>query len=96
MILHPNARISSKQLTRTNGGWSGELSDLGRDFSFGRVYDDAMDVGFVFTDEVTDQEIVYAMSEEKRDREGELLYYGFVPAAHPGRTSMSVITLYND
>jgi len=94
MRLRP-APISTKNFhwhadTRT---FTAEASDLGN-LRMERVWDDACDVGFTLVFEAAGHEIVFAMSHQERDQEGELLWEDYTPAR---RTSWTItVRIFND
>ncbi len=100
MILHPT-RVSTRRFTYHEGVFTAELSDLGRDFRFGRVYDDACDVGLTLVSHATGREVVFAIENEMRGDEGDVLWIDLAPVLqgidprrhyHPNLT----VRLYND
>lgn len=48
--------------------------------SFGRVYDDACDEGLTVVSHHTGREVVYGVSDEVKDREGDIAYWTLIPA----------------
>lgn len=64
--------------------FSAEASDFGQRKIAGRVFDDAMDVGFVLVSERTGTEVIFAQSGTDRDDEGELLGTYFSPIDRRG------------
>lgn len=98
-VLTPT-RVTSDRFTTTTGHEGekllvAEMSDFGRDFRFGRVYDDACDVGLTIVSRRTGREVVFAVDREFRDREGELLWVELVPANLSER-GLCRVRLYND
>ena len=94
MILHPSP-VSTRSFyydsaTQT---FTAELSGLGKDFCFGRVWDDSCDVGLTLVSSKTGREVVFAIEEERRDRDGDLSCIVLIPA---NRKSPWVIHLFND
>lgn len=84
MLLHPQP-ISFKQLDLIDGVWVGEISSTR---GFGRVYDDAADVGLTL---VGDTEVVYVVTGEVMHK-GELAGWELKPAQGSG----PLMTLFND
>ena len=72
-----------------------QISDLGPNFTFGRVYDDAMDVGLTLISARTGDELVFAMVEEQKDAEGDLVAWRLVPADRKKRKLCDMI-IFND
>ncbi len=97
MILRPR-EISSKPFTispRDPNHWVAEISDLGPNFQFERVYDDACDVGFTLISSKTGKGVVFALEAEERNRDGDILMWHFVSVT-PGHKNKYKITLFND
>lgn len=57
-----------------------EISDLGRGFAFGRVYDDACDEGLTLVSHRTGRTAPYAVDRVDRDGDGELMGWTLLPA----------------
>lgn len=72
-----------------------EMSDFGRSFDFGRVYDDACDIGLTIRSERTGREIVFAVEHIERDREGDLLYWTLRPV-NRNEWAAGTVRIYND
>lgn len=96
MILRP-APVSTDRLhyTPARNEFTAEISDLGRGFNFGRVYDDACDVGVTVVSARTGREIVFAVEHEDRDREGELLSWTLRPA-NRNEWGAGSLVIFND
>jgi hypothetical protein len=97
-ILHPPT-VSTESLSSHEGLFAGEASTLGlgHGVDFGRVYDDACDVGLTFRSHRTGREVVYVVENEKRDSEGDLLYWDLGPAdLRDRRTGVPTIRIFND
>lgn len=97
--------VGTEKFTWTTAGrgermFVSDQSDLGPEFSLGRVYADACDVGFVLISAVTGMEIIVALSHESRDAEGELLYTEYKPIEWPRSVSEQsvdfVVRIFND
>lgn len=75
MLLKPSPASTRKftydAKTRT---FSAGVSDLGRAFRLGRVYDDSCDVGFTMVFSRTGKEIVFAVWDSRYDDDGDLLF----------------------
>lgn len=94
-LLHP-PRVSTDRFhyDAATGTFMADASDLS-DLRLGRVYDDACDEGLTLVSATTGTELVYAVHQEHRDREGELLFTELRPA--PGQTSHRFrMAIYND
>ena len=70
-----------------------EMSDFGRGFEFGRVWDDACDVGFTVIGR-TGREVVYALDREQM-RDGELVAWRFKPAKR-SEEFLPEVVIFND
>lgn len=106
-LLHPNPvstdRFTFDHDTRT---FVAEASDFGslRDRlatnglvgPFGRVYDDACDIGLTLVSHVSGTRVVFAVEHEERDREGDLLYWDLLPAQLHERTAGLKVRIFND
>lgn len=79
-ILKP-APVSSTQFTWLSDRrmYVAEISDLGKGFSFGQVYDDACDIGFTLVSKTGDREIVFAVEVEATE-DNEIKWWDFEPA----------------
>ena len=95
MILSP-APVSSRPFSYIDGMLVADLSDLGRDFRFGRVWDDACDVGLTVISARTGRKVVYVIENEQRDREGELQYIELRPASRFESDDLPAVRLFND
>lgn len=73
--------------------FTAEASGLPR---MGRVYDDACDVGYTLISERTGREVVFVVTHEERDREGELLWTDLTPARPTPGHSCGTVRVYND
>jgi hypothetical protein len=79
MLLNP-ATVDSRYFTydAKERLFVTEMSDLdngGTREAFGRVYDDACDVGLTIISQRTGSAVVFCLSEEKRDGEGDMMYW---------------------
>lgn len=94
-VLTP-AAVSSGQFaydpqTQT---FSAEMSDLN---GLGRVFDDAADLGFTIVSASTGRSVVFALKNQRRDAEGELLSEQYESIGQSGRPDGRFIaTIYND
>lgn len=91
-ILKPT-RIQSSKIH-----WAGyegvvEISDLGRSFQFGRVYDDACDEGVTVISERTGKEIVFALNGRDMDESGEDLCGWNLVAVTPGFKHLKLLII---
>lgn len=95
-VLKPSP-VSTRRLSydRAANLLVAEISDFGRGFSFGRVYDDACDEGLTLVSHCTGREVVCAVEHIERDRENDLLYWDLAPAKTSERGLIKV-RIYND
>jgi hypothetical protein len=93
MILKPT-RIEAKTFTyvAAERKFIAEISDFGKGFQFGRVYDDACDEGFTMVGQR--DEVVFAVDHTEYDAEGDLLFWKLVSVTpkHKGFTAI----VFND
>lgn len=96
MILRPTP-VSTDRFTyeRATGIFAAELSDFGRGFRLGQVYDDACDVGLTLVSAKTGRGIVFSVYQEQRDRDGDLQWIDLEPADVRER-GVARVRLYND
>lgn len=94
MILTP-MRVSTRHFI-----WFGpenkfvaEISDLGLNFKFERVYDDACDEGLTLVSHRTGDEIVFALNEELKDNDGDVIGWTLKPVS---KNVNFTITIFND
>lgn len=94
-VLQPTP-VSTRQFSfdQTTQTFTAEVSDLGRDFRFGRVYDDACDAGLTLVSARSGSQIVFCVEHEERDSEGDLLYWVLRPVSRQYRHL--TVRLYND
>lgn len=93
-LLNPKP-VSTNRFTYHSGTatFVAEASDLGRD-PFGRVWDDACDIGLTLVSARTGAQVVFAVAGEARDGEGDLLYWDLLPA---DRNAPALkVRVYND
>lgn len=69
-------RFNYDQSTRT---FTAEASDLRGATFHARLYDDAMDVGFVMKSSKTEAEVTYVLEEEHKDGDGDVTHWTFTP-----------------
>ena len=94
-------RISTNQLTQSGLQFVAEVSDLGPNFNLERVYDDAMDLGFVLESAKTGAEVTMVLTEECHDNDGDLTHLKFEPTKQsirhlPSWATQIRVTLFND
>jgi hypothetical protein len=101
MLLRP-APVSTARFTRTDlREYVAEASDLGRN-PFGRVYDDACDIGLTLVHERTGRQLVLYVHDEHRDAEGELQWWELRPVPRRDQPGMlpgaedTRVRVYND
>jgi len=85
------ARLSYDPATKT---FAAEASDLGRAFTFGRVWADSCDEGMTLISRRTGREIVCVV-EHVETRDGDLLFWQLVPVNAPAGVTFTV-TIFND
>jgi hypothetical protein len=76
-----------------------EHSDLqARGIDFGRVYNDACDVGLTIVSQRTGRKVVYAISHTQRDIEGDLMWWDLTPAPYQRNVPEHTLTvrIFND
>lgn len=88
MILRP-APVHSDRFFWRQGNGVADISDLA---GFGRVYDDAVDMGLTVISTRTRSEKVFVVSDEHRDDEGDLTHWTLAPTDGSGVTLM----VFND
>lgn len=95
MILKPSP-VSTRHFTNVpaENVLVAEMSDLG--VPFGRVFDDACDEGLTLVSHRTGREVVYAIQEEKRDAEGDLLYWELAPVGTGPTFRPPNVRIFND
>lgn len=80
--------------------FTGEISDCGRNFRLNRIWEDACDVGIDVESHKTQAVATFYLSEEKRDRENDLMYLEFRPTAKAAMKNPKLygvkIILFND
>lgn len=96
-LLTPNP-VSTSRFTYDPASrkFVAEASDLGRGEPFGRVYDDACDVGLTLVSATTGRSIVFAVARENRDREGEVVSWDLVPAFYQSHGRGLTVRVFND
>jgi len=98
MLLTPHPYVHSDQLTWVpqSRNFVAEMSDIG---GFGRVYDDSADVGLTLVSRYPGHDdMVFVVDHEKRDSEGEVLYWKLKPVnpSQQRKTGHFNITVFND
>lgn len=85
------APVSTAQFTfdARQARFVAEISDLGRGFTFGRVWDDSVDEGLTLVSTRTGDEIVFVVDDEIV-RDGEIRYWKLIPAVAPFTYTMIV------
>ena len=70
------------------------ISDFGKTFNFGEVFDDSCDVGFMIESHRTGQRVAFALEKTHYDRDDDITYWEFksVTPNHLGYTAV----IYND
>jgi hypothetical protein len=80
MILFTQPVVSTKRLFwhAATSTFVGEISEIG---NFGRVYDDACDVGLTLVSQYEDRNpLVMVVNHTERDAEGDIAYWDLVSA----------------
>lgn len=97
MILQPTL-VSTERFTYVpaENMFVTEASDLGlgHGIDFGRVYDDACDVGLTLVSHRTGTRVVFAIEHEER-RDGDLLYWDLRPADR-SKWGCGTVRIFND
>lgn len=100
MALLTPTTLSSSRFTWIAGEQElvAEISDFGRDFRFGQVYDDACDEGITIRSEHTGRTVVFGMEDVVRDSDGDLLYWLLKPAPGQDLTGCrcAAVRIFND
>lgn len=73
-----------------------EISNFGKGFNFERVYDDACDVGMTLVSARTGDAVVFAVTGEQRDADGDLMYWTLEPAPYQRNRPTCTVHIYND
>lgn len=60
---------------KTRNQFTADISDLGRSFTFERIYSDACDVGLILVSEKTGNSVAFSLDEEVEDGEGGTTYW---------------------
>lgn len=92
MILQP-ARISSNNFSYKNKVFVAEVTALPESFGFGRVYDDAVDIGFTIVSAKTGKPAVFSLS--KTEMVDEDVAGWFFKCVTPGFTDLRAL-IVND
>lgn len=97
MLLKPSPVSTAKFMyDKTDRVFWADMSDLGREFSLGRVYDDSCDEGFTLVSQWTGEEIVFVLDHVLRDGEGDVLRWEFRPVPNPKVKKFFRLYLIND
>lgn len=91
-ILHPPA-VQADRFTWTGKVGVAEASDLP---AFGRVYDDACDVGLTVVSTRTGREVVFVVEHTARDNDGDVIEWVLIPADPRVRTTVTGLRILND
>ena len=91
--LTPNPVSTSLFRWKPNGDGFAEASDLPDRGRFTRVYPDAADVGLTLVSHVTNKQVVCVVTNERYDREGDLMYWELKPV---GGERDFTVTIFND
>lgn len=94
MILKPSPQSSSRFFfNKETNTFVAEISELGRSFDLGRVYDDACDIGFTIISEKTGNPAVFALSNTNQS-EGGYDSWDFI-CVTPGLKNLKAV-IFND
>ena len=95
-MLLKTSPISTARFDYNGSGlFLADASDFGPNgLPVGRVYDDAIDLGFTLVSSKTGREVVLVHAETVRNADGDVLYDAFVPA-EPGSPNVAV-HVFND
>jgi hypothetical protein len=99
MILKSAPVVNTGQLMwyAPEGRFVGEISDFGRSFEFGQIYDDAIDLGITLQSQKDQTEVQFVVENEKRDREGDILWWDLQPARLSDRSKYRFgVRIFND
>lgn len=91
-ILKPT-RVPSDAFTWNGNLGTCEISDLGRDFRFGQVYDDACDEGVTVVSSKTGEEVVFAITGRDMDHSGEDIAGWRLQGVTPGYKTMQLLII---
>jgi hypothetical protein len=98
-ILRP-VRVESSQFVwiKESREFVAEISDFGKWFEFGRVYDDAIDEGLtIVSSRCPGQEIVFVINHEDHDADGDVLHWDLIPAdLKQQQTVPFTVRIFND
>ena len=89
MLLNP-CKISSKMFSFKDMKFVAEISQI-RNLNFGKVFDDASDIGFTIVSEKTGKCAVFAMN--KIDTDGEDIYGWNFVCVTPGLKNLSALVI---
>ena len=73
-----------------------EISELGKNFHFERVFPDSCDLGLTLLSHKTNSTIDFYIDEEAKNEEGDTLYWMLRPTKHGSRYSDMKFVIFND
>jgi hypothetical protein len=77
-----------------------DISDFGKGFTWGQVYPDACDAGFMIVSVVTGHVATFVVIHEERDSDGDVVKWVLKAVRQPGPRSpildMLKVVVYND
>lgn len=95
-------KVNSSQFTvdQSTKTLVADISDLGPDFRFERIYPDACDEGLTLVSATSGNEATFYLCGPTRDRDGDVKYWTLRPTNETCRKypilAGSIIRLYND
>lgn len=100
MLLNPTPLTSDRfTWVLESRTFVAEASDFGRTFNFGRVYDDAADLGLTLvSSRRPGQKIVFAIDRVERDADNDIIAWHLTPAPYQpaARDCNFTVTIFND
>jgi len=97
-VLHPSP-VSVEMFTwdAKTSMFVAEMSDLGEDFRYGRVYDDACDAGITLYSRYPGKDpVVFAIDHTERDAEGDICYEDLKAVGPNAWKAGFKVRIYND
>lgn len=73
-----------------------EISDLGKNFRFERVYQDSIDLGLTMLSQKTNTKMDFYISDEVRDESGDIQYWMLKPVSKKMEHQDMKIVIFND
>jgi hypothetical protein len=92
--------IDSARFSFKDNTFVAEASDLMGNDLMRQIYDDACDVGFAILSNKTRVIVVYYLSEEKRDTDGDITAWVYKPIPEHARKNLAIaktqVVIFND